>query len=181
MAVAQQEINQQEFAQQEAQQELVGRVMTMPKRFVQAYRQAPWRIQTQRAALLLIVAILAASVVWVQLSVTVQAAKAGLEIQNMEYDQEELQRQVSHLESVYAGLTAADRMQKRAEELGFGPVQPDAITYVLVPGYVGRQSVIKVPPTSNQVEHPLIKPAYTLSLWEWMLDQAEEISRNQVP
>jgi hypothetical protein len=60
-------------------------------------------------------------------------------------------------------------------------VQPDAITYVLVPGYVGRQSVIKVPPTSNQVEHPLIKPAYTLSLWEWMLDQAEEISRNQVP
>ena len=169
-------VTQQEFTQQE-----LGIFMRMPKRFVQAYSQAPWRIQTQRAALLLIVAILAASVVWVMLSVTVQAARAGLEIQNMEYEQEELQRQVSHLESVYAGLTAAERMQKRADELGFEPVKPEAITYILVPGYVGRQSTIQVPPPSKQVEHPLIKPAYTLSLWEWMLDQAEEISRSQNP
>ena len=155
--------------------------MRMPKRFVQAYSQAHGRIQTQRAVLLLIVAVLAASVVWVMLSVTVQAARAGLEIQKMEFEQEELQRQVSHLESVYAALTAAERMQKRADELGFKPVSPDAITYILVPGYVGRQSAIQVPPPSNQVEHPLIKPAYTLSLWEWMLDQAEEISRSQNP
>jgi cell division protein FtsL len=155
--------------------------MTMPKRFVQAYRQAPWRIQTQRVALLLIVAVLAASIVWVMLSVTVQAATAGLEIQYMENEQEELQRQVSHMKSEYAQLTAAERMQKRAEELGFEPVAPDAITYITVPGYVGRQPAIKAPPPSNQVEHPLIKPAYTLSLWDWMLDRAEEISRSQVP
>lgn len=181
MAVAQQEINQQEFAQREFSQHELWRNMSMPKRFVQAYRQAPWRIQTQRAVLLLIVAILAASIVWVMLTVTVQAAKAGLEIQIMEYKQEELQRQVSHLESVYAGLTAADRMEKRAQELGFEPVKPEAITYLTVPGYVGRQSVIQASPPSNQIEHPLIKPAYSLSLWDWMLEQAEQISRGQVP
>ena len=115
------------------------------------------------------------------LSVTVQAATAGLEIQYMEYEQEELQRHVSHLQSEYAVLTAAERMQERASELGFEPVTPESITYITVPGYVGRQPAIKAPPPATQVEHPLIKPAYTLSLWEWMLDYAAEISRSQVP
>jgi cell division protein FtsL len=155
--------------------------MTMPKRFVQAYRQAPWRIQTQRVALLLIVAVLAASVVWVMLSVTVQAATAGLEIQNIEYQQEELQRKVSHLQSTYAELTAAALMRERATELGFEPLSPEVVTYLSVPGYVGRQTAIHAPPPSNQAEHRLIKPAYTLSLWEWMLDRAAQISRGQTP
>jgi len=153
--------------------------MTMPKRLVQAYRQAPWRIQTQRVALLLIVSVLAASVVWVMLSVTVQAATAGLAVQYMETEQEDLRREVAHLETQYANLTAAERMQERAADLGFIPVTPDTITYVMVPGYVGRQPAIHAPPPTNKVEHPLIKPAYTLSLWEWILDSATQISRGQ--
>ena len=154
--------------------------MTMPKRFVQAYRQAPWRIQTQRVALLLIVAILAASILWVMLSVTVQAATAGLEIQQMEYEQEQLQREVAHLRTQYAHLTSADRMAERAEAMGFSPITPENITYVLVPGYPGRQSEIKASPPSTQTQQRLIKPGYTLSLWEWMLESALEISSSNL-
>jgi cell division protein FtsL len=146
--------------------------MTMPKRFAQAYRQAPWRIQTQRVALLLIVAVLGASILWVMLSVTVQAATAGLEIQQMEYEQEELLRQVAHLRTQYAGLTSAGRMAGRAKEMGFEPLTPENIIYVTVPGYVGRQPQIQAPPPSTHVQHPLIKPGYTQSLWEWLLESA---------
>jgi cell division protein FtsL len=159
--------------------------MTMPKRFVQAYRQAPWRIQTQRAALLLIVAVLGASVLWVMLSVTVQAATAGLQIQQMEYQQEDLLRQVAHLRTQYAVLTSANRMLERAKNMGFEPITPENITYVMVPGYVGRQPEIQASPPSNHVQHPLIKPGYTQSLWEWLLESSirysGEISRGQVP
>lgn len=150
--------------------------MTMPKRFVQAYRQAPWRIQTQRVALLLIVAILAASVLWVMLSVTVQAATAGLYIQQMETEQEELARQVAHLRTQHAALTSANRMTERAKDMGFEPIAPGNITYLEVPGYTGRQPEIQAPPPSNQVQHPLIKPGYTQSLWEWLFESAAQYS-----
>lgn len=150
--------------------------MTMPKRFVQAYRQAPWRIQTQRVALLLIVAVLGASIVWVMLSVTVQAATAGLEIQQMDYQKEDILREIAHMRTQYATLTSANRMADRAKEMGFRPLTSENITYVMVPGYPGRQPQIQAAPPFSHVTPPLIKPGYTQSLWEWLLIRASEIS-----
>ena len=150
--------------------------MTVPKRLVQAYRQAPWRIQTQRVALLLIVAVLGASVLWVMLSVTVQAATAGLEIQEMEVVQEDLMRQIANLRTQYAVLTSAEQMEQRAQDMGFEPITPENITYVVVPVYAGREPVIKAPPPTAHIQQPLIKPGFTQSLWEWMLEGILEIS-----
>lgn len=150
--------------------------MAMSKRMVQAYRQAPWRIQTQRGVIVLIAAILGASILWIMLSVSVQAAAAGLEIQQLEAEQEELQRQISHMRTEYANLTSAARMEELAEEMGFIPLTPENITYVVIPGYSGRQPEISAPPPSSTVKQPLIKPVYTQSLWEWMLQGILEMS-----
>ena len=153
--------------------------MTMPKRVAQAYRQAPWRLRTQRAALLLIVAILAASILAVMLNVTVQAATAGLEIQQMEYLQEGLLRTVANLRTQYAALTSAGRMTQRAADMGFQPLTPDNITYVVAPGYAGRQPAIQALPPAHQVRNSIIKPGYTQSLWEWILETS--LSASVVP
>lgn len=151
-------------------------MVTTPKRMVQAYRQAPWRIETQRGILFLIVAILGASILWVMVSVTVQAAGAGLEIQQYEDEQEQLQRDIAGLRTQIAILTSAAQMEKRADELGFKPVNPADITYMSVSGYKGREPVIQAPPPGSTVEQPLVKPAYTQSLWEWLLQGVLDIS-----
>ncbi len=147
-----------------------------PARLVQAYRQAPWRLQTQRGVLLLVVAILCASVLWVMVSVTVQAAAAGLEIQALEDEQEKLQREIAGLRTQIAIQTSAAQMQQRAADLGFKPVDPADVTYVVIPGYTGRMPVIQAPPPGSTIPQPLVKPAYTQSLWEWLLEGVLSIS-----
>jgi hypothetical protein len=122
------------------------------------------------------VAILGASVLWVMVSVTVQAAAAGLKIQDLEDEQERLQREIAGLRTRIAMQTSADQMQKRAEELGFKPVDPADITYMVIPGYKGREPVIQAPPPGSIAQQPLVKPAYTQSLWEWLLEGIPAIS-----
>jgi cell division protein FtsB len=144
--------------------------MSKPNRFTQAYRQAPWRIQTQRLIILLITAILGASILWVMVSVTVQAGAAGLEIQQMEGEQEDLQRQIASLNTQYAILTSADRMAKRAQEMGFEQIRPESIHYMVVPQYSGRKPANLAPSNAPAIhDRPVIRPGYTQSLWEWLL------------
>lgn len=144
-------------------------MVTTPKHMVQAYRQAPWRIQTQRGVLLLIAAILGASVLWVMVSVTIQAAAAGLQVQQYESDQEDLERQIASLRTQIGVLTSASQMEKRADALGFQTVKQEDITYMVVPGYTGRSPNIQAPPPGSTIPEPIVKPAYTQSLWEWLL------------
>ncbi len=148
----------------------------MPKRLVQAYRQTPWRIQTQGGVLFLIVIILGVSVLWVMTSVTVQASSAGLEIQQYESEQEDLQRQIAALRTDIASQTSTAQMQKRAEAMGFKPVDPANITYIVVPGYKGRESSVQAAAPETNIQPMLVKPAYTQSLWEWLLQGVLQVS-----
>jgi hypothetical protein len=143
--------------------------MSKTKRIPQAHRQAPWRLQTQRLVIVLIAVVLGASVLWLMLNVTVHAGAAGQQILRLEEEQEDLQRQIASLRTEYATLTSADRMSKRAIEMGYEQVKPENITYVIVPGYSGRQVGIAAAPPRQAERKPLIKPVYTQSLWEWLL------------
>lgn len=154
-------------------------MVTAPKRMVQAYRQAPWRIQTQRGAILLIAVILGVSVLWVLVSVTIQAAAAGLQIQKYESEQEDLERQIANLRTQIGDLTSASVMEKRAGELGFEAIKQGDITYMVIPGYTGRTSVIQAPPPGSTIPEPIVKPAYTQSLWEWLLQGVLTINQQQ--
>jgi hypothetical protein len=150
--------------------------VTMPKRLVQAYRQAPWRIQTQRGVLFLIVTVLGASILWVMVSVSVQAASAGLEIQSLETSQEDLQRQIAELRTDIAVQTSQERMQQRAADLGFTPTDPGDITYVVAAGYAGRQPDIQASPPGTEPPGPVIKPVYSQTLWDWLVKGVIDMS-----
>ncbi|NLG97534.1 MAG: hypothetical protein GX491_09260 [Chloroflexi bacterium] len=153
-----------------------SRAVAMEKRLVQAYRQAPWRIQTQRGVLILVVSILIISIFWVMVSVSVQAATAGLQLQTLEDEREDLRRQIAGLRTKIAIQTSKAQMEQRAAALGFVPVTPEDITYIVVPGYTGRTPEIQASPPSKTIQQPLIKPSYTQSLWEWLLQGVLEFS-----
>lgn len=150
-----------------------------PDPFIQSHRQAPWRGQTQRLVITLVIAILSTSIMWVMLSVTVQAGAAGLEIQYMEEEQEELLRQIANMRTQYAILTSADRMITEAVRMGFEPLKPENITYMVVPSYMGRKSSISVTRSTTSQSERLIKPGYTQSLWEWMQEGIKTISLSE--
>jgi len=118
--------------------------------------------------LFLILALLTASILWVMLTVTVQAASAGLEIQSLENEKEKLVREIASLRTNIAIQTSAEAMLERARNLGFRQANPDEITYVVIPGYTGKQPQIIAPPPSPPSQRVLIKPSYTQSLSEWL-------------
>jgi cell division protein FtsB len=141
----------------------------MTHHVIQAYRQAPWRIQIQWIMLFLLGLTLIAFIAGIYLSVSARAATTGREIQGMESESETIERQIADLESQLALLTSAAQMQKRAKDLGFEVIQPGTEIYLKIPGYTGRQpAVLAPPPGPGMVAVPLIRPNYTQSLWEWL-------------
>ncbi len=153
--------------------------METAKRFVQTYKQAPWRIQRQRAAIVLIAIILVALISGLMLHITIQTGLAGLQVQKYNFKQQTLERGISDLRSQYASLTSAERLGKRAAEMGFVPVVKDNVTYMPIPGYAGRKSSINTSNTSSLPEESgqIIKPAYTQSWSELLMQTIETMSK----
>ena len=152
--------------------------MKIKKNLIQAYQQAPWRIYTQNSALFLVGVFLAACVVWIMLTVSVQASEAGLEIQVLTSDQQRLTREIASTRSQIADATSAEQMSKRAAALGFHPATMTDVTYVKVTGYIGRQPEISAPPPREALPPMLIKPSYTQSLSDWMWQGITKLSEN---
>lgn len=139
----------------------------MTNRIIQAYRQAPWRAQLQWIGLFLLGLILCALVAAVYLNVSERAATAGREIQQLQSDSDDLERQIADLETKLAMLTSADQMLKRAQGMNFVSIEPGKATYLVIPGYAGRQpAVLAPPPGPSTTRAPLIRSTYTESLWE---------------
>ncbi len=146
----------------------------MRNRLIQAYRQAPWRIQTQWMGLFLLALALIALVAGFYLYVSAQAAVAGLELQSLQQDREQKERDIAQARNQLAELTSTSAMLARAEILGFKKLNPEEITYLVVPEYAGRQAEPLVNPTGRDVlQADLIKPVYTQSLWEWLLENLD--------
>ena len=137
-------------------------------RITQAYSQAPWRRQLQIALLFLAGLILVAVVAAVYLNVTAQAVTMGTDIQNMQWNLEQLRRSNEDLQTQLAYLTSASTMEARANKLGFREVAPDQIIYIKVPGYSGREPVVLAPPAGPAVANAVVlSPEYSQSLLDW--------------
>jgi len=145
-----------------------------------AYKQAPWRNATQRGVLFFIAAILGGSILWIMVNVTIQAAAAGLEIQSLEEKREELERQIAGRRTDIARQTTAIVMKDRAEKLGFQSLNTWEVTFLVVPGYPGRESKIHVQASSPDTGEPIIKPVYTQSLSEWLIQSILDIGESPV-
>ena len=128
----------------------------MANRFLQAFQQAPWRVQTQRLGLIFMALVVFGLTAGVYLSISASAYAAGVEVQDYEARQDELQRDIANLE-------------KRAKDLGFKVPSQESLVYIMVPGYTGPELNIRTSPATQEVKHSLIKPAFTQSLWEYMV------------
>jgi len=139
------------------------------QRIVQAYRQAPWRVQLQWIGALLLVLVVGMLIAGVYLYLTAEATAAGTHIRELELEREDLQIRIADQSTQLAYLRSAAFMQGRAEVLGYKNARQEDIVYIPVPGYSGRQVVFLAPPPGNEsVDASIIKPAYKESLWEWL-------------
>lgn len=142
----------------------------MTNRIVQAYRQAPWRIQVQWIGLFALGLLLVALVAGFYLNITTRAATAGSEVQDMLYQTQNQEHDIADLNTKLGLISSSTVMDKRAVDLGFIPISSGKVRYVVVPGYTPRDTPDMAPPPDNGVvQAPLILPDYTQSLWDWLL------------
>lgn len=152
---------------------------TMAKHLTQAYHQAPWRIQMQWIGFFLVGLVIVAIIAGVYLSITAQTTAAGIEIQDLEAQRDVLKRKISDMTTQLADLTSEEVMTSRAHELGFEQIDPETATYMVIAAYPGRQPALLAPlPGPNNVVSPLIKPSYTISLWEWLFQHMTKLSED---
>ena len=137
---------------------------------VHAYRQAPWRLQRQWLGGFLLAVLGIAMVASLYLDVTAQAAISGRQIQNLTSDIITLQQGNADLQTKLAELHANSTMETRAQRLGYQPVDPSQIQYIVVPGYVPPEPDILAVAPALRPSAPNIPPQYTESLIEWLQD-----------
>jgi hypothetical protein len=143
--------------------------MEITNRFMQAYRQAPWRTQLQWGGLFLLSLVMAALIAGVYLNISNDAARAGLEANELDITKETTQRHIADMQTRLALLTSQEVMEKRAADLGFVDADPESVTYIVVKNFPGRETVVLAPPPGpDMVTQPIIKPVYTQSLWEFL-------------
>ena len=135
----------------------------------QAYKQAPWRVQLQRLFFVAVGIVMALVVAALYLNISAQAANAGMDFQGLEWNRQDLVRQIADDQATLGNLTSEDNMLARAKALGFSPIAMNKAVYVVVPGYGGRQQASFAPaPSPDMYTEPIIKPSYTQSLWDWL-------------
>lgn len=144
---------------------------------VHAYRVAPWRVQRQWIGNALLVVVVLAMVAALYLNVTSRTAIAGREIQDLTDAIAASQQVSSDLQTQLAGLTSAESMEKRARAMGFRPVEPVELEYLVVPGYVARVAIDLSSSSPSQLNALTIPPEYNQSLLDWM-DQRLVSSRS---
>jgi len=142
---------------------------------IQAYRQAPWRVQLQIIGVFSFALVMIGLVAGIYLNVTARAATIGREILSLQDETLDIQRVNADLETQVAWLTSASVMEARARALGFRPVSPDQVVYISIPGYFGRQEAVLAPP-AGPVASPRqpLPPAFTQSLLDWVSETVQK-------
>jgi len=149
--------------------------MDQLENFARTYAQAPWRKQLQVVALFLLALVLIALVAGIYLSISARATAVGRDIQAMQAQITEFNRDNEDLQSQLAVIFSSSQMEARARTLGFENVPPDQIVYLYVPGYVERQPIVLAPSTERSVVGAFsIPPEYTESVFEWLARQARD-------
>jgi hypothetical protein len=141
----------------------------MKNRILQAYKQAPWRIQLQWIGLFLLGLVLIASITGIYLSISAQAAASGRKIQSLERQITNINNEIAELTADLAVANSIENMQSRAEALGFVPLNPREAVYLEVPGYNPHAELVLAPPRVNIItESPTLLSSYRTSLWDWL-------------
>ncbi len=157
-----------------------------------AYSQAPWRKQTYLIGVILLFLVCAAIVAGIYLNVTARAAAMGRQIQEMQVRVygyhyltgdagesyvpiEELEQDISNLNSQLAYLTSYSVMKERVRKLDLKYIDAFSVMYLDVPGYLDRQTTSLAPPPQPVVVSASgIAPEFKQSLFDWVVDQVQK-------
>jgi hypothetical protein len=154
----------------------------MKNQILQAYKQAPWRIQLQWIGLFLLGLVLIASITGVYLSISAQAATSGRRIQYLESQISTINNEIAELTAELAAAKSVDSMQSRAQSLGFIPLNPHNAIYLEVPGYNPHADLVLAPPRVNIIsESPTVLSSYRTSLWEWLVSNIWQTPTGDAP
>lgn len=149
----------------------------MKKRLLQAYKQAPWRVQLQWIGMFLLAVVLISAIAAVYLSINSQAAAAGREIQSLENQISEMNKEIAELTANLAVTRSTEKMMSRAKALGFRLIDPEQAVYLQVPGYDPDADLVLAPPRVNLIsESPIVQSSYKSSLWDWFVENIWNIS-----
>ncbi len=137
---------------------------------LRAFKQAPWRSQTQAVAMLSITLLVAAVVGGLYLRVAARAANAGRDLQALEAQKTELLQSNDELQSQLAQLRSIDRLAARAVALGFQSATSDQLDYIRVDSFPQnvhlnpppRAAALPPPPSTLQVMTDWVKQATAL-------------------
>ncbi|MBP9040870.1 MAG: hypothetical protein KBF64_03750 [Anaerolineaceae bacterium] len=145
----------------------------------QAFKQAPWRVQVQSVGLFLAALMVVLIIAGVYLSISGQAAAAGVSAYQLNFQRQNLERQIADRKAQIAILTSAAVMEQRARDMGFERINPSDAVYVAIPGYTGKQSVVLAPPPGIvESQKVIIKSAYRQSLWDWLFSGINRLSES---
>ncbi len=88
---------------------------------------------------------------------------------------EELERNISLLQTQLAYLTSYSVMAARAAQMGLEPVASEDIVYLDIAGYAApKPAVLAPPPQQVVVAASGIDPAFRQSLFDWLGEQVEQ-------
>ena len=130
---------------------------------LRAFRQAPWRTQTQAVAAWSVTLLIIAVIGGLYLAVASRAGTAGRDLQRYEAEKAELIQANDELRAKLAELRSITRLANRTRELGFAPAQPDQMEYVAVKNY--PVAVQAAPIASSPVP-----AATTASIGDWLAE-----------
>ena len=150
----------------------------MAFKIIQAFKQAPWRVQLQRIGLIFIGLVSFALISGLYLSISASTYATGVQEQRLEATREALQRENADLEAQNAALLSASLMQTRSNEVGFNSPNPNEFVYIVIQNYAGRQMKVPVPKLNPEARRMLIKPEYKQSLWEFLFQGVISLGQN---
>jgi hypothetical protein len=147
--------------------------------FMHAYKIAPWRLQRQWIGAFLLALVCLAMIAALYLDVTARAAIAGREIQDLSAQMMIRQHESADLLTELGTLTSTSVMEQRARDLGYRPIEPDEMEYLVVSGYVEPQPAILASLPQPGLSAPSIPSEYTLSLLDWLDKKIQSLGDSQ--
>ena len=101
----------------------------------QVVPQGPWRPQTQSAAIVAMVLVVALIIGALYLAQATTTVSTGQQLLQLESTRDYLQRTNEDIDAQIANKRNISTLRGRAQALGFVPVDPDRLQYIVVPGY----------------------------------------------
>ena len=146
--------------------------MNRAQKILQAYRNTPWRRQSQMVSGLVALGLVAAVVMIVYTWMTSQAGAYGIQVQEYQATALAAQQNIEDKNAELADLTSNENLAIRATQIGYQPVDPNRVRYVEVDGYY-PEPPLQLAPLPNAVHQTIdeetgLPEEFTSSLFEWL-------------